>query len=174
MPTTGAPPNTAWIAIPIVLLVLVFRLRGMSRDRRLRVEWLWLMPVMLLAVAGLMLAQFPLAGFDWAWLIPAFALGAVVGFWRGRLTTVTVNPETHALTSRASPAALYLLGGVILLRLGLRYLLEAEASTLHLNAALVTDAFLAFAVGLVAVQRLEVWIRARRLLAEARAAKAAA
>lgn len=169
-----APPQAAWVAIPIVLLVVFLRIRRMSQHRPLRVEWLWVMPVLLLVIAGLVMAQTPLAGLDWLWLIPPFLIGAGLGYWRGRLTMVTVDPETHALTSKASPAALYLLVAVIAVRLGLRYLLAAEGSNLHLNAALITDAFLVFAVGVVAVQRIEVWIRARKLLAEARAVKAAA
>jgi len=169
-----APPQAAWVAIPIILLVVFLRIRRMSQHRPLRVEWLWVMPVLLLVIAGLVMAQTPLAGLDWLWLIPPFLIGGALGFWRGRLTLVTVDPETHALTSKASPAALYLLVGVIVLRIGLRYLLTAEASSLHINAALITDAFLVFAVGVVAVQRIEVWIRARRLLTKARAAKVAA
>lgn len=174
MDPQGAPPQVAWVAIPIVLLVLFLRVRRLGQERKLRVEWLWITPVLLLVIAGLVMTQTPLAGVDWLWLVPAFAVGAGIGFWRGRLTTVTVDPASRALTSRASPAALYLLVGVLVLRLGLRFLLTAEASTLHVNAALITDAFLVFAVGLVAVQRLEIWIRARKLLAEARAAGAAA
>lgn len=166
----GAPPEAAWVAIPLILLVLFLRMRRLSRERKLRVEWLWVTPVLLLVIAGLVMSQTPLTGLDWLWLVPAFLVGAGIGFWRGRLTTVTVDPASHALTSRASPAALYLLVAVLVLRIGLRFLLTAEASALHVNAALITDAFLVFAVGLVAVQRLEIWIRARRLLAEARAA----
>jgi hypothetical protein len=168
-----APPQAAWVAIPIMLLVVFLRMRRMSQHRALRVEWLWVTPVILLIIAGLVMSQSPLAGMDWLWLVPAFLIGGGIGFWRGRLTTVTVDPETHALTSKASPAALYLLVAVLAERIGLRYLLAAEASTLHVNAALITDTFLVFAVGVVAVQRTEVWIRARKLLAEARAAKAA-
>jgi hypothetical protein len=45
---------------------------------------------------------------------------------------------------------------------------------LHLNALLITDSFVVFAIGMILVQQLEIWLRCRRLLAEARAAKAAA
>jgi hypothetical protein len=170
MNAQGVPPEAVWVAVPLVLFVLFLRLRRAGRDRRLRVERLWITPALLLVIAGLVISQAPLAGLDALWLAPAFLIGGAIGFWRGRLTTVTVDPASHALTSRASPAALYLLVAVLAARIGLRYLLTAEASALHLNAALITDAFLVFAVGLVAVQRLEIWIRARRLLAEARAA----
>jgi hypothetical protein len=171
MPGVG-DPNAAWIAIPIVLLVLFFRLRRAQQERKLRVEWLWVTPLLLLVIAGLVLWQSPLAGLDWLWLAPAFAVGGAIGFWRGRLTTVTVDPETHALTSRTSPLGMYLLVGVLVLRIGLRALFTAEASAWHVNGAVITDAFVVFAVGLVAIQRIEVWVRATRLLAAARATKA--
>jgi Protein of unknown function (DUF1453) len=174
MDVQQAPPQAAWIAIPLVLLVLFFRLRRASSDQALRIERLWITPALLLIVAGLVLFQSPLSGFDWAWLVPAFAVGGAAGFWRGRFTLVTIDPATHALTSRTSPLGMYLLVAILALRIGLRLLLTAEASSLHLNAALITDAFLVFAVGLVALQRIEVWIRASKLLADARAAGAAA
>jgi len=38
----------------------------------------------------------------------------------------------------------------------------------HMSPATLTDILVAFALGLLAVQRLEMFLRARRLLAEAR------
>lgn len=162
-----------WIA-PLVVALIIYRLRNGAREKALRVERLWIPPALLLVAGGLAIQQTPIAGLGWLWLIPIFIAGAALGYWRGRFTLVTVNPETHALTSRTSAAGLYLIVAILALRLGLRAFLTAEASTLHLNVALITDAFLLFAVGLIAAQRVEIWIRARRLLAQARAAKAAA
>lgn len=159
-----------WIA-PLVLLLIVYRLRRGARERALKIERLWVVPALLLIIGGLMIWQTPIAGLGWIWLIPVFVAGAALGYWRGRFTLVTVNPETHDLTSRTSAAGLYLIIAVLAVRIGLRWFLTAEAAAWHLNVALVTDAFLVFAVGLIAVQRLEIWIRARSLLADARAQK---
>jgi hypothetical protein len=51
----------------------------------------------------------------------------------------------------------------------------AEAGMIpgHLNPMALTDILLAFALGLFATQRLEMYLRARRLLDEARAARPA-
>jgi hypothetical protein len=160
-----------WIA-PLVLALIVYRLRSGARDKALKIERLWVIPVLLLIVGGLMIWQTPIAGPAWLWLIPIFIAGAALGYWRGRFTLVTVNPETHDLTSRTSAAGLYLIIAVLAVRIGLRAFLTAEASAWHLNVALITDAFLVFAIGLIAAQRLEIWIRARGLLADARAARA--
>ena len=59
------------------------------------------------------------------------------------------------------------------MRYAARALLGQQGSTLHLNAALITDAFLLFAIGMIVVQRIEIWLRCTRLLAQARADKAA-
>ncbi len=61
---------------------------------------------------------------------------------------------------------------IIAIRIALRGVAMTEASTLHLSVAVITGAFMTFAIGLFGVQRLEMAIRATRLLKEARAAKA--
>ena len=45
----------------------------------------------------------------------------------------------------------------------LRDLIESHAAAWHLNALAVTDAFLVFAMGLIVMQRVEMYIRARRI-----------
>jgi hypothetical protein len=57
---------------------------------------------------------------------------------------------------------------LIIVRQGLRL----EASTLGFNLAFVTDLLVVFALGLFAATRLEMYLRARRLLDQARAAGA--
>ena len=43
-------------------------------------------------------------------------------------------------------------------------LTEANAAAWHLDAVVVTDAFMLFAIGLIVTQRIEMYIRARRIL----------
>ncbi|MOA34573.1 hypothetical protein D3C78_1559520 [compost metagenome] len=43
--------------------------------------------------------------------------------------------------------------------------MEANAAAWHLDAVVVTDAFMLFAVGMIVTQRIELYIRARRILA---------
>lgn len=59
--------------------------------------------------------------------------------------------------------------GIFALRYILRSVLGSEASVLHLTAAEITDSFLLLAVGVVTTQRLEWWIRARRMISDAKA-----
>ena len=53
-------------------------------------------------------------------------------------------------------------------RFGARYLLAAESGVVHVFAALITDGFVLFGAGLYGVSRLEMFLRARRLLREAK------
>jgi hypothetical protein len=162
----------------IVVVILAFRLRSMSRSRPLRLEWLWVTPAILTALTVLTLyftpGTPPPEGLDWAWLGGGFVLGAVIGWWRGKMMHITVDPETHALNTKASPAALIFIVGLLVVRSVLRGVAMSESSTLHLSVAAITGAFLTLAIGLFGVARLEMAIRATRLLKEARAAKAAA
>lgn len=141
--------------------------------RRLRLEYLWIMPAIMAAAAVALLAQAPPQG-SWQGLVLALtaAAGAALGWWRGTLIRIEVDRETHALNTRNSPAALIFLLAVFVLRFAARYLLAEASQTLHLATALITDGFVLFAAGLFGVSRLEMWLRARRLLAEARASGA--
>ena len=46
---------------------------------------------------------------------------------------------------------------------------QAEGAALHFNLAVLIDTFAALSLGVFAAQRLEMYLRANRLLAEARA-----
>jgi len=162
------------IGIVILVLVMAWRLRRMSQSRPLRLELLWVTPAIFTALTVLLLIPQPPQGIAWVYLAVAFAIGGGLGWWRGKLMHITVDPETHALNTRASPAAMIFIVAIIAIRFALRGVALGQASTLHLTVGVITGLFMAFAVGLFGVQRLEMFLRASRLLAEARAARAAA
>lgn len=165
------PPGAsggAWTyLVPLIVLGLIL-LRGL-RTRTLRVERMWIMPALILLAFGMMLSQLPpprpiMIAFG----LLALALGVAAGWWRGRTTTITVDPRTHALTSKVSPLGVLLLTGLFAVRYGLRDFAGAHAASMHINPTEISEAFLLFAVGLVCAQRLEMWLRASRILATAR------
>ncbi|HTK33911.1 MAG TPA: CcdC protein domain-containing protein [Caulobacteraceae bacterium] len=149
--------------------VLALRMRRLSRARPLRLERLWIAPALLIVAMALLLVQAPPRSSDWPWLALALAIGGGLGWVRGGTMAIAVDEKTHALNVRASPVAILFLVGLVVIRTGLRGALVGNGSVLHLSTALVTDVFLMFAVGLLGMQRLEMAIRARRLLAVARA-----
>jgi hypothetical protein len=74
------------------------------------------------------------------------------------------------ITSKVSPLGMLLILAIFGVRYLVRMVAPSEASVLHVTALDITDSFLLMAVGLVAAQRIEWLIRARRMLAEARSA----
>ena len=158
----------------IVAIVLFFRVRRLTQERRLKLEWMWVMPTLMVAAMIALFLQFPPHGSDWAWLGAVFVVGAAIGWMRGKLIPISIDPETHRLNTKPSPAALLFLLGLFVVRFALRALVESEASAWHINAALVTDGFIVLGVGLLAVSRLEMALRAWTLLRDARAARAQA
>jgi hypothetical protein len=168
MPTP--PPNApAWAGlIPLVVIALVI-LRN-SRARRLRIETLWISPVMILAAVGLLFSQQGMPSpLMLAIDIAALVIGSGLGWWRARFTQITVDPETHQLTSRASAIGMMVILAVFALRYGIRMYAAESATSLGVSAVALADAALVISVGLVCAQRLEIALRATRLLNEARA-----
>jgi hypothetical protein len=151
--------------------LMIVRMRRMSRTQPLKLERLWILPAVLLVGAVAALIQLPPHPQDWPWLVAALAVGAGLGWIRGSMMAITIEADTHALNTRASPAAIVLLLAVFALRFGLRAALARNAGAWHIGAALITDAFILFAVGLLCVQRVEMAIRAMRLLGATREAK---
>lgn len=153
--------------LPLVVLAIIM-LRG-TKPRTLVVERLWIQPMMLMILGGLVVfIQGAPSAMGLVILPLALIVGAGLGWWRGRLTRLSVDPETHTVTSQVSPVGLALLGGIFLLRFGLRSYAMQNPGALHASVADITDAMLLIAVGLVCAQRLEVWIRARALIANAK------
>jgi hypothetical protein len=155
----------------VVALALAWRIRRMRGSRRLRLEMIWLLPAIMLAATIALVLQFPPRGMDWIWLGLTLAVGGGLGWVRGSLIPITIDPETHLLNTRISPAALIFLLVLFVVRFGARAMLTNPASGLHLATALVTDGFAILASGLFVVSRFEMWLRARRLLANARSAR---
>jgi Na+/H+ antiporter NhaC len=149
--------------IPMLVLGLV--IRRSLRGRRIKVDTLWVIPA-LLAIAGVFLViQSPprdLAAI--AGMIVAVVLGAALGWQRGRLTRISLDPQTGVLTSQASAAAVILIVALFAARLGVRYWLQEHPQK---SGALATAADDVVILGVVAmlVTRVEMWLRCRRLIA---------
>lgn len=160
-----------WLYLTPLIVVAVMILRN-ARERRLKIERLWIPPAVILALTAATFARQPPP--DLAMLMldaVALGLGAFGGWWRGRLTRITVDPTTHELTSRTSPLGMLLILGVFVVRYALRSYGAATAGLLHVSVLAVTDALMLLAVGLICVQRLEIALRATRLLNAARASR---
>jgi membrane protein CcdC involved in cytochrome C biogenesis len=162
------PVHQTWISyaitIVIVLVVVALRLRRASQTRPLKLGTLWIVPVIYLAVAAVMFVQLPPTGWVAIACLIGLALGAAVGWQRGSMMHISVDPETHALNQKASPAAMLFLIGLIVVRTIARTALGGTG----VSPAMLTDPLIAFALGMFTLQRVEMYLRAKRLLEEAR------
>ena len=169
MQVQAHPIHQGWISyavtIAIVLVVLALRMRGMSRMRPLKLGSLWIVPALYLLVAALMFWQLPPTGYVAIASAVGLAIGAAVGWQRGKMMHIHVDPDTHALNQRASPTAMIFLVVLILVRSGARAILGQDS---NISPAMLTDPLIAFALGMFTLTRLEMYIRAKRLLEEAR------
>ena len=158
------------LMIPVILVIVLLKNR---RKRVLKPHLLWVMPAIVLPLIGLGLwgttqnpnmAHAPFGPDAWAVLAVGAVLGGLAGWYRGKTVTIEKEPD-GSLMAQASPLGLILLVVLFAGRSLLRDLIETHAAEWHLNAMAVTDAFLVFAMGLIVLQRVEMYIRARRIQA---------
>ncbi len=169
----NTPPQQTMLGYALIIgiaaIVITLRMRRMSKERPLKIEQLWIVPGIYGLIAGFLYWRFPPHGMTILWCAIAMALGAAAGWQRGRMMHISVDPETHAIRQKASPAAMLFLLALIAVRYGARELAALSGPVTHMDVMAVTDILIAFALGLLSMQRYEMYLRAKRLLGEARA-----
>jgi drug/metabolite transporter (DMT)-like permease len=161
-----------FLPILILLPVLYFRMRHMTKAQPLKLTRMWIRPAIFLALATLVLVAPGQHGeqHNWthqafAWLALAAAIGGAAGWYWGRTMAIEVHPEDGTLMVKGGQAALLVLVILILFRLGLRTGLEMEGRAWHLDIMLISDASIVFTAALFVVRNVEMYIRARRVMA---------
>ena len=169
MQVQAHPVQPSWtsyaITIGIIVIVLALRMRRMGKMRPLNLGSLWIVPALYLVVAALMFVQLPPTGWVAIASVVALLIGAAVGWQRGKMMHIQVDPETHALNQKASPAAMFFLIALIVVRAGARSIQGQQGGV---SPAMLTDPLIAFALGMFTLTRLEMYLRAKRLLEEVR------
>ena len=169
------PMTTRALPYLVPLLILALVLRRSLRSRTLKMERLWVYPAILIVIAvasmtgEAMPGALALAGFA-----VALAVGGVIGWYRGRLTHIMIDPATHELSSRASIAGTILIAVVFALRYGVRMATAGGGLGplpwgLRLDIAGITQGLMLFLVAMMTAQRIEMFLRCQKLLTEARA-----
>lgn len=172
-----AEQSGGWIsyAIPLVVITIVMaiRWRRMGRVRPLKLERLWILPALYAVVIGFTFSRFPPQGWGWLFCLIALLLGGALGWQRGRMMRITLDPETHSLGQTSSPAALLFILLLIAVRFGAKGAM-GYVEPVGLDPMAVTDTLMALALGLFTAQRLEMYLRGRRMLAGVQAISPAA
>ena len=149
------------------LLVFALVLRRALRERRVNTTRMWLYPAILGAVAIFTMAREPMPGLvAIVGFIVAAIVGGGVGYLRARHQQLALDPKTGAISSKATPIGILLVGGFFFLRFGLEFYAHARDVPHALGLQRATDAGLIFSFALMVAQRWEIWKRAQALRAE--------
>lgn len=147
-----------------VALAIFIRIRRFGRPQPLRLGTLWIIPAISVLLAGVVLWEYPPSGSDWLWIAMGCGAGGGIGWWRGRCVEISMDPGTGQLNQRNSWGALVAIGAIILARWLLRWAVMWGDAQWHFGAMLISDIFIAMAVGALSAYRIELFLRARRLL----------
>ena len=154
------------LPIAIIVIVLAFRFRNLSKPRPFNPGRLWLAPAFVAAAAAFFLISFPPSPTGWAVILFAVVIGTIAGIKRGQWMHLDRDPATGKLLIRQSPAALIFVVAIVLSRRALSYELGAGGgadSSGHLppSALLLTDGLMAFALAMVVAMRWTLWQRSK-------------
>jgi len=159
-----------FLPLLIVLPIVYFRMRKLSKGQPLKLGRLWIRPAVLMVVATLILWA-PVPGVsrhfnlnEWAILLAAGAAGAVAGWYMGRTMTIEVHPEDGTLMVQGGQLEIIIMLALILGRSGLSTGLRLEGRAWHLDVLLITDALIVFTAALFTMRSMEMYLRARRVM----------
>ena len=162
------PQNYIPYLVMAVALIFVLRrsLRSM-KGRRIRAENLWMIPALLIAIAALSIWMTPPRDAMGIAILTAAALaGSVAGWYRGKTTHITLDAETGVLTGKASAIGLILILGLMVARYAIRAWAQTHPDKSGFAVA-IADAVFLFGFATLIVARLEMWVRCRKLMANA-------
>jgi hypothetical protein len=162
---TPTPQSWLTFLLPfaVIAVVLTLRMRRMATLRPLRVQSLWIVPAVYLAIAAIVFwATPPRTPMVWLSCAAALVVGAGLGWQRGRMMHISLDPASGSLRHKGSIAAMVFIVVLIALRTAAREAVQLGGLPVDVRA--LTDVLVALALGLLSLQRLEMFLRARRLL----------
>lgn len=161
------PAQPAWASfLPFVIIgvVLLIRLRRVGKPRPLRLNLLWILPAIYGLFAAVLLFELPPRGLQWVGCLLALALGCAAGWARGRTMKIAVDPASGGVMVTPSLASLGFLVVLILVRQAFRSEFAGDPHAAKETALFVVELLVSFVVGMLALMRVEMALRARKLL----------
>jgi len=169
-------PQTLQLVIPVAIIAVVFLLRArrVGKPQSLKLGLLWIRPaLLLLACAAVLLlpakpgaAPIHLLPMDWAILAVGAVLGAIGGWQLGRTLAIEVHPENGTLMVTTSPIGLIMLVALLALRTAVRTEAGLAGADWPVNPAVIVDALIVFTAAMFTVRSLEMYLRAKRVMAQ--------
>ena len=157
--------DKSYIIYLVMAAAIILMIRRNMRANRIRIGTLWVMPVILLLIAALTVAQSPPHDALGIAIVAAGAMGGAVAGWRrGKLTHITLDSETGVLTGKVSAIGLIIILGLMVARYAIRAWAQTHPDKSGVAVAIADAAFLLGFATLI-VSRLEMWLRCRKLMA---------
>ncbi len=157
-----SPTFQTLLPILVVIIVIALRLRRMNTERELKPKWLWVVPALLVVLGAATFVLNPPDAFYLGLSLGALAFGSAIGWYRGKTIRVWRDEANGKLMQKSSPLGMILLVGIILIRFALRSALGIDApgnEAKDAHALMVSDVFLAFAIGFLGATRIELMLR---------------
>lgn len=169
----GATQPHGWmpIVVPLAIFAVIMAIRAprLMQRRPLHVDRLWIVPLIFLVFPVLVFVRTPPTPLGWALAALGLAVGAGLGWQRGKLMRIDYDAATGTLMQKGSIWALVFIAILFALRL----LTQNEGTALGGGIALlVLDGLAPLSFGMFTVQRIEMYLRATKLLATTRGAQA--
>jgi hypothetical protein len=171
-------PQTLQLVLPVVVIAVIFLLRArrIGKPQPLRLGLIWIRPALLLMACAAVLLLPPRPGaapihflpLDWAILVLGAVLGAIGGWQLGRTMAIEVHPENGTLMVTTSPIGFLVLVGLLALRTLARTESGLIGANWPVNPAVIVDALIVFTAALFAVRSLEMYLRAKAVMKQAK------
>lgn len=152
----------AWVGGCLALAFFI-RYKRLGKAWRLRPGTLWVIPTIFILIAAAIYWEHPPAGIDWLWIAGGGIFGCGVGWWRAAQVEIYIDPASGELLQRSSLGALLVLGAIMAVRWLMHLAILWGDAEWHFGAILISDIFVAMAVGALGAYRIELYRRARRL-----------
>ncbi len=118
------------------------------------------MPALYLVIVALIFSRTPPTATGWLVCLVALAVGGAAGWQRGKTMRIHVDPASGKLMQRGSVWAVVVIAVLVAVKMAA----QTEGPALHFDVNMVVDGLAAFSLGLFAAQRVEMYLRAKRLL----------
>jgi membrane protein CcdC involved in cytochrome C biogenesis len=158
------------IGVAVFVIVMAIRVSRQRTAKPMNMSTFWLLPALYsVLLGGAVVAMLAFGNVDVtatsaAMLAGSLVVGTGAGWWRGRFMHIEIDEATKKPMVRASGMAFVVLGVLYVVRTGAKLLLFADADPKAPETMLLNAGFLLLALGILVVARVEMYVRARRLL----------